>query len=268
MPGAFVAFGGEMVYNEKEQAAGSMARQWRLRCFLLSAPSNDSLSCAGNNNTRKDRASMERLRIAIPGLPEAKVVNYKNALGQLGAEVAVIHELCRAEDYDGLLLAGGADADPRLYGEENVASKGIDPARDQLEMAMMDAFVKAKKPVLGTCRGHQMINVFFGGSLYQHLPESALHRGAAILHEVKAAPDSIVGKLYGSSFTVNSTHHQAVKALGTGLRATAYWEDKYVEACEHTSLPVFSVQWHPEKMETGNILVEHFIKLCEKATKG
>lgn len=196
---------------------------------------------------------MERLKIAIPGLPEEKIVNYVNAFGALGAEVAPIHELCGAEGFDGLLLAGGADADPKLYGEENVASKGINPARDQLEMALMDAFVKARKPVLGTCRGHQMINVYFGGSLIQHVDTAETHMWDPVTdadraHMTTAEKGSFLYDLYGERFPTNSAHHQAVKRPGEGLVIVQHADDGIVEGMVHRDLPVWGVQWHPERM--------------------
>ena len=129
---------------------------------------------------------------------------------------------------------------------------------------------------MGICRGHQLINVFFGGSLWQDIPEADLHmrkndRDAA--HSVVAVEDSILCRCYGGEFSVNSSHHQAIRVLGHGLRATAHWEEKYVEAIEHTSLPIFAVQWHPERMCFGQAredtvdgvkLFEYFLSLCER----
>ena len=145
------------------------------------------------------------------------------------------------------------------------------PAFKNAEFALMDDFVKARKPVLGICRGHQFINVFFGGSLCQHIPEADLHTGSKA-HTVAAEEGSVLKELYGPSFSVNSTHHQAVKKLGDGLRATAFWDDKYVEATEHTSLPIISMQWHPEAMcfdrrrddtVDGAKIFEHFVTMCK-----
>ena len=140
---------------------------------------------------------------------------------------------------------------------------------------MLRAYLDAGKPVLGICRGHQLINVFFGGTLYQHLPEAELHKshdGKDSVHSIKTVSNSVLAKLYGESFVTNSSHHQAVKKLGEGIRATAYWNEQYVEAIEHISYPVLGVQWHPERMcfkherddtVCGAEILKYFINLCD-----
>ena len=136
----------------------------------------------------------------------------------------------------------------------------------------------AGKPILGICRGHQILNVYFGGSLHQDIPEVAFHRrkGEDMTHKVSARADSVLGRLYGESFEVNSVHHQAVKALGEGFRVTADWQGQYAEAIEHCELPVFSVQWHPERicferkkegLADGGEIFNYFIDLCKKYRK-
>ena len=202
--------------------------------------------------------------------------NYVNALRALGAEVEARCLPNADTNYDGLVLAGGADIDPTRYGEAIDGSLGIDYERDRAEFALIDAYFKAGKPILGICRGHQLINVYFGGTLYQDMPVAALHKrqnGADSAHEITARADSVVGKLYGEHFFVNSAHHQAVKALGADLVASAYAEGGYIEAIEHCARPIFGVQWHPERMcfeharedtVSGADLLKYFIEICEK----
>jgi len=214
------------------------------------------------------------MRILLSGATEHQ--NYLQALGALGAEVRGGYLPPIDVEYDGLILCGGGDIAPARYGEEPRGSRQIDPRRDEVEMALLAAYVGAGKPILGICRGHQLINVFFGGSMHQHIPESPIHTNGTdhyCTHSVTAESDSIVGRLYGSEFPVNSAHHQAIKTLGAGLRATAFWQEQYIEAFEHTSLPVFGVQWHPEKMcfalrredtVDGAPIFEHFLQLCKK----
>ena len=182
-------------------------------------------------------------------------------------------------NYDGLILCGGSDIHPKHYGEGIEGSVSIDEQRDSAEFSLVKAYADAGKPILGICRGHQLINVFFGGSLYQHLPEAHLHQkinGVDSVHHVTAGEGSILANLYGHSIAVNSAHHQAVKDLGKNLRATAHWNNQYIEAYEHISLPIFGVQWHPERMcfnraredtADGAEIFKYFISLCEKSAQ-
>ena len=153
---------------------------------------------------------------------------------------------------DALLLTGGHDLSPALYGEDTDELCGaVDAWRDCLEKELMDEFIRAGKPIFGVCRGHQFINVYFGGTLYQDLENAGICHPPKP-HEVGALPGSDLSALFGESFRVNSFHHQAVKRLGEGLKATAF-SGEIVEAMVHQSLPVRSVQWHPERM-TGSEL--------------
>ena len=195
--------------------------------------------------------NMQGLRILLSGVCEiARLRYYIDAVESFGAE-AVAEYLPRTDvSYDGLILCGGGDIDPRYYGETVDGSIGIDNARDEAEFALLRAYIDAGKPILGICRGHQLINVYFGGSLYQHIPEVDAHQreGIDIGHLLTSVEHSLVRTLYGTAFYVNSSHHQALKQLGVGLRATAYWNNRYIEALEHTELPIMGVQWHPERM--------------------
>lgn len=178
--------------------------------------------------------------------------------------------------YDGLVLVGGEDMDPALFGQENQGSRGIDRARDQTELALLDAFCGAGKPVLAICRGHQVVNVWLGGDLLQDLgpdlvPFHQKEDGDQI-HFVRTAADTLLYRLYGPEFPVNSSHHQGLGRLGQGLRTSAWTEDGVVEAVEHETLPLISVQFHPERM-TGNLarpdavdggkIFRAFLELCE-----
>ncbi len=157
------------------------------------------------------------------------------------------------ERCDGLLLTGGTDISPDLYGQESTTDAfAKEPLRDSLELALMDAAVPAALPVLGICRGHQIINVHAGGSLNQDVPE----HGAFDLpitterHEVTFAEGSVLGSIYPTHHKVNSLHHQTVARLGDGVVATAFDEEGSVEGLELPGLPIVSVQWHPEMMTT------------------
>ena len=180
---------------------------------------------------------------------------------------------------DGLLLCGGADVDPAYFHQENHGSMGIDPKRDEAEFALIQAFLSAKKPILGICRGLQIINVALGGSLIQNLPPHLreVHTPAPgsdsdKIHPVRAEADSFFGRTYGPRFAVNSSHHQAIDLLGEGLRPTLWGEGDVIEGLEHASLPIFCVQFHPERMSfskrredtvDGGPIFERFLLMCK-----
>ena len=177
----------------------------------------------------------------------------------------------------GLLLCGGGDADPALYGAENRGSQPPDPRRDRAELALIDAFLSAGKPVLGICRGFQMLNIALGGTLIQDLPPelAPFHHGEEgdRIHPVRTAPGRFLGRLYGPVLAVNSSHHQAAARLGEGLIPCAWSEGGVAEAAEHVSLPVLGVQFHPERMSwdrrrpdaaDGAPILLHVLSLCVK----
>ena len=217
---------------------------------------------------------MEKLRFLLSC--KGKMENYINAVTGVGAiaEAAYLPEV--DTNFDGLILCGGSDIHPKRFSEEINGSVNIDEDRDAREFALLKAFVEAGKPVLGICRGHQLINIYFGGSLYQDIPEALLHTSGLptdCAHSVTAVEDSVLAKLYGTEFRVNSSHHQVLKKLGEGIRPTAFWEGKYVEAIEHETLPILSVQWHPERMcferrredtVDGRKVFDYFVELCTK----
>jgi putative glutamine amidotransferase len=165
-------------------------------------------------------------------------------------------------EMDGIVLQGGNDIAPQTYGEtpiENNRWPG-DPHRDAYEMKIIDIALAQNKPVLGICRGFQVLNVYFGGTMYQdlqtQLPETRLHRDAEVYdqltHEVEIVNGTLLEDLFGSEHhqLVNTIHHQGVKDLGKELQVMAYSrEDGVVEAFTWKGAPagkVMGVQWHPE----------------------
>ena len=172
-----------------------------------------------------------------------KFPNYYNALTALGAEVSYTDP----ETCDGLVLPGGGDVDPSLYGQENQGSRGIDAERDAREISVLRYFWEHNKPVLGICRGCQVINVAFGGSLHQDIPGHGRTDGQDHQHKA-STEDPFLRAIYGERFVVNSAHHQSVDRLGEGLTAVQWADDGTIEAIRHESLPVFAVQWHPERL--------------------
>lgn len=166
---------------------------------------------------------------------------------------------------DGLLITGGPDIDPALYGEETLPECGpIDAQRDAMEYKLLDRFVAVQKPVFGICRGIQVINCYFGGTLWQDLPSQLgpeiTHSGGDrphdCVHETTLTPGSLLHRLYGDSMLTNSYHHQSVKAMAEGFVCTAV-SGEVIEGMDHTSLPIWAVQWHPERMTGADRFVHH-----------
>lgn len=204
--------------------------------------------------------------------------NYSDAVKALGGEAEFVDHLIAVDEYDGLLLPGGGDVDPTYYYQALNGSypEDIDPVLDELQFSFTDRFVKAGKPILGICRGLQLLNVYFGGSLIQHLPTVANHSSGAdhdLVHKVHCCGESYLSELYGHDFIVNSHHHQAIDRLGEELTVTLRSDDGVIEAIEHTSKPIIGVQFHPERMcfrlaredaVDGSNIIKHFLDLCEK----
>ena len=208
------------------------------------------------------------------------VQNYPEAVTAFGGVPAAAYQpVPEPERYDGLILSGGGDVEPGRYGEENSACFGVDTARDEAELRLVEAYLHAGKPILGICRGHQLLNVYFGGTLIQNLPGAEIHmptKAGDRVHETRALPGAFPAELYGESFPVNSAHHQGVGLLAPALEAVQWSLDGVVEACRHRSAPVFSVQWHPERMclrharsdtVDGGLLFRWFIGLVAENMK-
>ncbi|MEV6118251.1 gamma-glutamyl-gamma-aminobutyrate hydrolase family protein [Streptomyces sp. NPDC052109] len=158
---------------------------------------------------------------------------------------------------DGLVIAGGPDVDPARYGAERDPRTGPPaPARDAWELALIEAALEAGTPVLGICRGMQLLNVALGGTLVQHLAGHAEVVGVFGGHPVKPVPGSLYAGIVPEELTVPTYHHQAVDRLGAGLVPSAHAADGTVEAVE---LPadrgwVLGVQWHPEMGEDLRVM--------------
>lgn len=177
---------------------------------------------------------------------------------------------------DGLLITGGPDLEPEVYGEQplNDTVKPM-PERTAFEKPLFQAFLDRGKPILGICRGCQFINAVMGGTLYQDLVEQKgwVHFNTEIRHEVYAEEGSVLYRLFGPKFRTNSTHHQAVKDLAPGFHVTARSVEGIVEAYEHDTLPILATQFHPERL-TGILWddrtpdfrpwFEYFVELVRK----
>ncbi len=182
---------------------------------------------------------------------EGKFQNYLSALAAVGLEGVMSMDLSLADDCDGLLLPGGADVDPARYGQENTASRGIEAERDKDEIYLIHRFMEMEKPILGICRGEQVLNIALGGTLIQDLPDETHNHIAETdtdrVHPVKTL-HPVLERLYGAEFISNSSHHQAVDRLGEGLSVACVGSDGVVEGIVHENGRVLGVQFHPERM--------------------
>lgn len=190
-----------------------------------------------------------------------------------------------AKQLDGLMLAGGNDIDPALYGHAAVPELGeVNPLRDRLEMRIVPAFLRENKPVFGICRGIQALNVALGGSLYQDLPsqyrdtpegmERITHSQPAPydvpVHSADILPGTMLARITGAEkLMVNSMHHQAVWTAAPGLTVCARAADGVIEAVEMQGSPfVLAVQWHPERLtdDASRSLFAAFVRAAGEKT--
>lgn len=218
---------------------------------------------------------------------------YFKALLAAGAQPNEIDEVTAADraatldgQYDGMLFSGGEDVDPDLYGErKHHESVHVERERDEFELALLNSAIDHRLPILGICRGIQLINVRFGGTLYQDLKtdigisqelkseHKQIGSRSDATHGVTITePDSKLGEVLQGSCRVNSLHHQAIKHIGRGLKKTAYSEDGLVEAVEAADEYPFlvAVQWHPEEMAADAAqrkIFERFLAECRKAAE-
>lgn len=196
--------------------------------------------------------------------------DYRSALLAAGFEEQEILPLpprdAAPAELDGLLLSGGGDVDPRFYAQEpGDRLEGVSRRRDEQELALIATARRKGVPIFGICRGLQILNVAYGGSLVQDLPSrrpsSVRHEVSTPrdfrAHEVTILPGSFLAAGPGSSprLAVNSRHHQGIDRLGSGLRASALSDDGLIEAVEAVASPgggsarIFAVEWHPENLK-------------------
>ncbi|MFF5993513.1 gamma-glutamyl-gamma-aminobutyrate hydrolase family protein [Lysinibacillus sp. KU-BSD001] len=180
---------------------------------------------------------------------------------------------------DGLLLIGGHDIHPKFFGEDPIPMQGmVIEQRDESDFQVLQAALKRDLPVFAVCRGHQVLNVAFGGSLYQDIPsqvngaiqhaqKSARHEK---IHRVVVQEGTKLCELIGSEVWTNSFHHQAIKEVGDGLMVTASTSDGMIEAIEHPDYTFcLGVQWHPEELamkqdDASLTLFQAFVDACQK----
>lgn len=228
-------------------------------------------------------------KMSLPGMPLAGVAlsdDYSQGIEAAGGLPVVIPYVANevtlgdlATRLDGLVLTGGEDVDPSMFGEEPRHGQGtVVVERDKMEIALVQMMRAQGKPILGICRGIQIVNVALGGTLYQDLlrqwkgqiQHAQLAARNHLSHRVKIAPDSKLSSCFGGETTirVNSFHHQAVKNIAPSLQAVAWDAEGLVEAVESLNEPfVLAVQWHPENLWHDNPVVVNLFKSVVDAAK-
>ncbi len=217
--------------------------------------------------------------------------NYMEAIRIGGGIPVLAGSSAIPEDYaemaDGLVLTGGGPPHPRYFGStfsdiaENdlknmrVMASESNTKRDNLEFPILDAFVKRKKPVLGICRGYQILNVYTGGKMqlnfaYKH----GVEHQCGVIHDVEATPDSVLGQIFGEKFLVNSYHWNVVSEVSDDWNVTARSQDGIVEGVQHKTLPMIGTQFHLERMcgpvrhpaqgPDSTPFFQYFVSLCQK----
>jgi putative glutamine amidotransferase len=219
-----------------------------------------------------------------------KLEDYRQAILHVGGEVRILENGAPVAEsldaLDGLLLTGGDDVEPSRYGEEpHPAVDGVDQARDAFEIELVHAARASDLPILGICRGIQILNVACGGTLFQDIPSQLSgasehsfkvppHQAFFLAHEVWVERDSVLGRLLNERLNdtdaveVNSRHHQAVRAAAPGFTVSATAPDGVVEAIEDPAARFcVGVQWHPENFwRTGEFrnLFEGFLEASNR----
>jgi len=181
-----------------------------------------------------------------------KQANYAEALTACGMQPVFSLDVQDASGCDGLLLCGGGDIEPWRYGQEDRGSRNFEPVRDEQEFLLVRDFMGAGLPVLGICRGLQVLNVALGGTLVQDLPTASTHAWEESTgdkqHMVESVPGSFLEKLYGRGFSTNSAHHQGADKIAPVLQPAARAGDGVIEALACPEKKIYAVQWHPERM--------------------
>lgn len=191
--------------------------------------------------------------------------NYEACLKRLGIDCITTLSLSEIQSCSALLLPGGGDITPAFFGQKNAGSRCIDTELDIIQLQALEQAIRYEKPVLGICKGMQIINVFFGGTIVQHMPEHAQHeyKNGDQSHDTVIVPGSFLHGIYGNRLIVNSAHHQCLGKLGREILLAQYASPTPTpEAICHRTLPLYGVQWHPERLyPDGDALFLFFCSL-------
>ena len=227
-------------------------------------------------NASSQTRTKKTLTIAFPKSPDK---NVKKAVTKFNKEANVPYKIrlvtvtsakIKVSSFDGLIIPGGKHVHPSFYHSKTICRKHTyDKKLDRFEIDLVKKFKKAKKPILGICRGAQLVNVALGGTLKTDIGSSHYKWACRTTTTVSKTP---MRALFGTSFETLHYHHQAVKKLAKGLKITMKDSDGTIEGYQHNTLPIIGVQFHPEVMytrkateETGRKYLLYFFELCDKS---
>ncbi len=251
--------------NKSDREFRAVRRMMRsARCLLIVMAA--VLILAGSASAKQKAGSSgarQKIRIAVADTSKSVSSQMIRFLKQCGMKAnQVKSSAVNPELYDGLVIPGGPDIKPTVYhAKRDKHTKGCRLGKDRLQLKILKKFVNAGKPVLGVCRGCQLINVAFGGTLKQHVGRYRVGKKA-----VKVARSSAFFSACGSSTKMYHNHHQCTGSPGKDIVYTMYSPDhRIVEGLQHRSLPVYGVQWHPERSGSKGKKVGYaFKKICMK----
>ena len=217
------------------------------------------ISDRGRNYYLNPDGVWKNIRIGVIGNNEAGAITTAVKFIEMGVDATVVTGSFDPSQYDGIVIPGGGDLDPSRYGQANTASSNIDNALDDRQIDAVRRCVAAGKPVFGICKGVQLVNVAFGGTLNQNIGG---HMG--VWHSAHVVAGGWLSGVYSGSVSVLSYHHQSIRDLAPGFQVDMRAGDGTVEAISNSAKRVYGVQFHPEQMnnETGNRCIRQFVVIC------
>lgn len=207
----------------------------------------------------KPNGVWKNILIGVIGNNEAGAATTAAKVREMGVDAVIVTGGYDPSQYDGIIIPGGGDLDPSRYGQANTGSSNIDNALDDRQIDAVKRSAQAGKPVLGICKGIQLVNVAFGGTLNQNIGG---HMG--VWHSAHVVAGGWLSGVYSGSVRVLSYHHQSIRDLAPGFQVDMRAGDGTVEAISNSAKRVYGVQFHPEQMnnDTGNRCMKQFVAIC------
>lgn len=207
----------------------------------------------------KPNGVWKNILIGVIGNNEAGAATTAAKVREMGVDAVIVTGGYDPSQYDGIIIPGGGDLDPSRYGQANTGSSNIDNALDDRQIDAVKRSAEAGKPVLGICKGIQLVNVAFGGTLNQNIGG---HMG--VWHSAHVVAGGWLSGVYSGSVSVLSYHHQSIRDLAPGFQVDMRAGDGTVEAISNSAKRVYGVQFHPEQMnnDAGNRCMKQFVAIC------